>query len=129
MLSGKAPYARPNAVSTFLAWRGSKRSTRVDVLALDETDLQVPHEATGGKPEIVPHQHKRLNMLAIAVPKGGDQFRILLTSLCMEPLLKLVQNQQQFTLRMARCDPFASSPATRLAPILGTVLDTLCASP
>ncbi len=64
------------------------------VLPLDQSDLQFPHEPAGGEPEIVPHQHNRLNMLTIAVPKGGDQFRVLLTSLGMEPLLELIQDQQ-----------------------------------
>ena len=33
-------------------------------------------------------------MLAVALPQGGDQFRVLLTPLGMEPLLELVQDQQ-----------------------------------
>ena len=38
-------------------------------------------------------------MLTIAVTKGGDQFRGLLTPLGMEPLLELIQDDQNFTLR------------------------------
>ena len=68
------------------------------VLPFEQADLQVPHEPAGGEPEIIPHQHDRLNMLAIAVPKSGDQFRVLLTSLGMEPLLELVQDQQHLPL-------------------------------
>ena len=46
-------------------------------------------------------------MLAIAMPKGGDQFRVLLTSLGMEPLLELVEDQQHLLLGAAGRDPFA----------------------
>ena len=35
-------------------------------------------------------------MLAVALPQGGDQFRVLLTPFGMEPLLELVQDQQHF---------------------------------
>ena len=65
------PYARPNAVSTFLAWRGSKRSTSRRVLPFEKSDLQVPHEPGGGQPEIIPHQHNRLDMLAIACRRAA----------------------------------------------------------
>ena len=62
------------------------------------SDLQVPHEPARGQPEIIPHHHDRLDMLAVALPKGGDQFRVLLTPLGMEPLLELVQDQQHLPL-------------------------------
>ena len=65
-----------------------------DVLPFEQSDLQVPHEPAGGHPEIIPHHHDRLHMLAVALPQGGDQFRVLLTPLGMEPLLELIQDQQ-----------------------------------
>ena len=99
------------------------------VLALEQSDLQVPHEPAGGEPEIIPHQHDRLNMLAIAVPKSGDQFRVLLASLGMEPLLELIQDQQHLPLRWQDATPSQVSPANRPAPILGAVQDTPCVSP
>ena len=95
----------PNAVSTFLAWRGSKRSTAADVLPFEQADLQVPHEPGRRHPEIIPHHHDRLNMLAIAMTKSGDQFRVLLTSLGVEPLLELVQDQQHLPLRWQDATP------------------------
>src|SRR5271157_6372024 len=64
------------------------------VLPFDKADLQNPHEPGRRHPEIIPHQHNRLNVLAIALSKTGDQFRVLLASLCMKPLFKLVQDQQ-----------------------------------
>src|ERR1700733_9016345 len=70
-----------------------------DVLIRDEIDLQVPHEATDGEPEIIPHQHHRLSMLAIAVPKSGDQLGVFLGSLGMQPLLELIQDEQHLTAR------------------------------
>ena len=93
-----------------------------------KSDLQVPHEPAGGQPEIIPHHHDRLDMLAIAVPKCGDQFRVLLTSLGMEPLLELVQDQQHLLFRRQDATPAARLPANRPAPILGTVRDKPSAS-
>ena len=68
------------------------------VLPFDEADLQVPHEPGRRHPEIIPHHHDGLDMLAIAVTKGGDQFRVLLTPPGKEPLLELIQDQQHLAL-------------------------------
>ena len=51
------------------------------VFPFEKADLQVPHEPGRRHPEIIPHHHNRLDMLAIAVPKSGDQFRVLLSPL------------------------------------------------
>ena len=75
------------------------------VLSFEQSDFQVPHEPGRGQPEIIPHHHDCLNMLAIAMPKSGDQFRVLLTSLGMEPLLELVQDQQHLPLRWQDATP------------------------
>ena len=75
------------------------------VLPFDEADLQIPHEPGRRHPEIIPHHHNRLNMLAIALTKGGDQFGVLLASLRMEPLLELVQDQQHLPLRWQDATP------------------------
>src|SRR4051794_11578153 len=75
------------------------------VLTLDHSDSQSPHEAAGGEPEIIPHQYNRLNMLAIAVPKASNQFAVLLGSLRMEPLFKLIQDQQHLLLRWQDAAP------------------------
>ena len=69
------------------------------VLSFEEADLQVPHEPGRRHPEIIPHHHDGLEMFAIALTKGGDQLGVLLTSLGMEPLLELVQDQQHLALR------------------------------
>ena len=64
------------------------------VLALQQSYFQVPHKPAGGEPEIVSDHHDCLDMLAIAVPKSGDQFRVLLTTLRVQPLLKLINDKQ-----------------------------------
>jgi hypothetical protein len=68
---------------------------RTDIFSFDEADLQFPHEPGRRHPEIIPDHHDRLDMLPIAVPKGSNQFRVLLPSAGMQPLLELVQDQQQ----------------------------------
>ena len=45
------------------------------VLAFDEVDLQLAHEPAGRHPEIVADQDDRLDVLAVALPQGGDQLR------------------------------------------------------
>ena len=75
--SGNTPYARPNAVRTRRACRRSKQIDRGRVLALDQPDLQVPHEPRRRHPEIVAYHHDRLDVLAVALPKRGDQLRVL----------------------------------------------------
>ena len=93
------------------------------------SDLQIPHEPAGGQPEIIPHQHDGLNMLAIAMPKRGDQLRVLLASPRMEPLLELVQDQQHLVLR--RQDATSSQVRQRIdqPQVLGAVQDRPCADP
>ena len=66
------------------------------VFPFKQPDLQVPHETAGSEPEVIPHQHDRLNMLAIAVPERGDQFCVLFAPPGEEPLLELVQDDQHF---------------------------------
>jgi hypothetical protein len=86
-----------------MAW--IKKIDESDVLIRDEIDFQVPHEPTGREPEIIPHQHNGLDMLAIAVPKSGDQLRVLAAALRMEPLLELVEDEQHLALRCRDATP------------------------
>jgi hypothetical protein len=48
------------------------------VLSLRQPDFQITHEAAGGQPEIVAHQHDGLHMLSVAVAQSGDELRVLL---------------------------------------------------
>ena len=75
------------------------------VLPFQEADLQIPHEPSRRHPEIIPHQHNRLNMLAIAVTKSGDQFCVLLAPFGMKPLLELIEDQQHLPLRWQDATP------------------------
>ena len=84
--------------STFRAWSRIEEINGCRVFAFEQANLQIPHEPGRRHPEIIPHQHNRLNMLAIAMTQGGDQFGVLLTPLGMEPLLELIQDQQHLPL-------------------------------
>ncbi len=46
------------------------------VLALDDPDLQVPHEPGRRHPEVVPDHDDRLDVVAVALPQGGDQLGV-----------------------------------------------------
>ena len=69
------------------------------VLAFDEADLQVPHEPGRRHPEIVADHHDCLNVLAVALPQSGDQLCVLLVPPGEEPLLELVEDQQDLLSR------------------------------
>ena len=100
------PNARPNAASTFSAWRMGNRSTAAELLAFDKPDFQLSHEASRRHPEIVPHHHDALDSATIALPKGLNQFRVLFFLLGMEPLLELIQDDQHL---LANRDALSSS--------------------
>ena len=69
------------------------------VLALDEADLQVPHEPGRRHPEVVADHDDRLDVLAVALPQRGDQLGVLLVPAGEEPLLELVEDQQDLLAR------------------------------
>ena len=104
-LLGQRPVSPPECHQHFPGMAGIEEIDEGVFSPSSKSDLQVPHEPAGGQPEIIPHQHNRLNMLAIAVPKSGDQFGVLLASLRMEPLLELVQDQQHLSLRRQDATP------------------------
>ena len=125
--SGKFPYAVPNAHQHLAGMAGIEKIDGSGVLPSRRSTLQVIHEPGCRHPEVIPHHHDRLDMLAVAMPKGGDQLGILLTSLRVEPLLELVQDEQDFppgsNTRRVR---IAASESTSPSP--GADQDTPCAS-
>jgi hypothetical protein len=96
---GQSSVSPPERHQHFLGMAGIEEIHQGAVLAFKQSDLQVPHEPACGEPEIVPHEHHGLDMLAIAVPKSGDQFSFLLTPPSMEPLFELVEDQQYLPLK------------------------------
>ena len=86
-----------------------------DVLIGDQIDLQVAHEPGRGHPEVVAHQDDRLDVLAVALPQGGDQLRVLLAPPGEQPLLELVEDQQDLLRRARATRPrrSAASASTR----------------
>ena len=65
-----------------------------DVRAGFQVDLQIPHESTGGEPEVVAHHDDRLDVRAVALPQGGHQLRAFHLRAGVEPLLELVEDDQ-----------------------------------
>ena len=78
------------------------------VFTFDQPGFQVPHESAGGEPEIISHQDDRLKMLPITMTECGDQLRVLLTPPGKQPLLELVEHEQNLMLGWQECDLFAS---------------------
>src|SRR6516165_3825796 len=73
---------------------GIKQIDQSNVLIRYQIDFQFTHEPAGGEPEIIAHQHEYLDPLTVALTQSGDQVRVRLTALGMEPLLELIQDQQ-----------------------------------
>ena len=86
-------------MSTRRACEQVEQVDRGRVLALDEADLQVPHEPGRRHPEVVADHHDRLDVLAVALAQGGDQLRVRLVPPGEQPLLELVEDQQDLLAR------------------------------
>ena len=80
-----------------------------DVRVRFQVDLQLAHEPAGSQPKIIPDQHDRLEVLAVALPQRGDQLGILLTLPGEEPLLELVQHQKHLLARVRNVRPRRSA--------------------
>jgi hypothetical protein len=91
---GQSPVRPPERRQDFPGMAGFEEINQGAVLALEQSDLQPPHKPTGGEPEIIPHQHNRLNMLAITVPESGDELCVRFTPPGMKPLLVLIEDQE-----------------------------------
>ena len=72
---------------------------RGEILALNNGNVYGPHETGSRHTKIISHHDDALDSASIAMPQRLHQFRILLVSLRMEPLLELVQHQQYLLAR------------------------------
>src|SRR5262245_61152541 len=75
----QVPVGGPECSQHLASMAGIEKINSGGVLALDQPDFQGIQEPCRRHPEIVTHQHSRLNMLTIAMTKSVDQFRVLLT--------------------------------------------------
>ena len=91
---------------------GSNRSTRAMFAFGSRSNFKVAHEPAGGEPEIVADHHDGLEMLAVAMPQGGDQLGVGLGPVDEQPLLELVENEQRPSGRPGAISP-AEAPPTR----------------
>src|SRR5437870_2124939 len=66
-----------------------------DVAALKKLYFEIGHEPADSEPKIIPHHDDALHPPTVALTKGLDQLRILFAALGVEPLLELVEHQQQ----------------------------------
>ena len=100
-----------------------------DVRVRFQVDLQVAHEPAGGQPEVVPDQHDRLDVLAVALPQGGDQLGVLLALPGEEPLLELVEDQEHLLARAERPPPPQRGQGLDQAQPGAQLRGTPCAAP
>ncbi len=63
------------------------------VLAQEDFDPKVTHEACERNPEVVPHRDEALDALAVALPQRLGQLGFLFPTPGMEPLLELVDDE------------------------------------
>ena len=69
------------------------------VFPLDQPDFELAHEAGRRHPELIAYRDDRLHTLAVALPHRGDQIVIISRTATEEPLLELIQDQQNFLAR------------------------------
>ena len=117
-LAGSRPKARPNAARTLRAWPRVEQVHGGEVVPFDDADLQVVHEPGRGHAEVVADQDQALHVLAVALPQGLDQLGVLFRPLGVQPLLELVEHQQDLgAVRRDRIhavsDPDARAAAAR----------------
>ena len=106
-MTSASPIISLNQVSKSFGKSGAASS----YVAVDQLDLQIAHESGRRHPEIIPHQDDRLDMLAVALAQGIDQFGILLTPPGVEPLLELVEDQEHLLARSRDPSPRGGVPA------------------
>jgi hypothetical protein len=70
-----------------------------EIVALNNGDVHGPHEAGSRHAEIIPHHYDALQPAAVTLTQGLDEFRVLLCSLRMKPLLELVEDDKHFFTR------------------------------
>src|SRR5207302_1497190 len=92
----------------------------------DQLDLEVFEEPGRRHPEVVPQEAEGLKVLAVALPQRRDQLGSRLIATSEEPLLELVQDQQQLVARRKKMaapegrerldQPVAGAQARELLP-------------
>ena len=70
-----------------------------NVVARNEVNFQLQHEATDGQPEIVPYHHNALHMLAITLPQRLNQPCGVFGPPSVQPLFKLIEDDQNLAAR------------------------------
>ena len=86
----------------------------LEVPALNQGDVEPFHEPRRGHREIVSNDHNHLQELAVALSDRTDQFRFVTIRRCMEPLLELIDEEDD-TVAAAATDPRKGLNETGLA--------------
>jgi hypothetical protein len=66
------------------------------VLPLEKIDLQFAHESSRGQPKIITHHNQALHPPAVALAQCLHQFRVSFLMFCVQPLLELVDHEEDF---------------------------------
>ena len=112
---GSRPKAWPNFVSTFTAWLMVEQVDRREVMALDDRRLELAQEPRRGHREVVAHHDDRLDLAAVALAEGVHQLGVGLGPARVEPLLELVQHDQDL-LAVGQRPPRRSSGTASASP-------------
>ena len=75
------------------------------VLAVRKVHVQLAQERRDRHPEIIPHDDDRLDSRAVALPERLDQFRSLRCRVRVQPLLELIENEQELVAGGKRLAP------------------------
>ena len=83
----------PKAVSTLIGMAGIEEIDEGVYLPFKQWDFQVADESADRQTEVVPHEDDRLEVLAVAMPQGGDELGFSVGVPGEEPLLELVDGR------------------------------------
>jgi hypothetical protein len=78
---------------------GVEQVHRGGVLALQQQDFQLAHEARDRHPEVVANQDQGLDVPAVALAQGPDQVAVVLAAGGVQPLLELVEDEDDLPSR------------------------------
>jgi len=90
------------------------------VLSFDQANLQLLQETADREPKVIPNREEALNVLSVALPNRVDEHAIALVRLGMEPLLKLVEDDEHFAALVKPLATPQESDALRQVQVLGS---------
>ena len=96
------PRARPSSARTKAACSRSNSSTGAELTPSNRPNFERLQESGRGHPEVVAHQQEGLQAQPVALAQGAHQLAVDILGMDSQPLLELVEDQQDLRAAMRR---------------------------